>query len=289
MRLFLLPLAFSLAAFVHSTASAQDASEGLDAFHQIVCSAAVDVDSPLHELSLRVVEKQRFHDRKFDAFIRDTLNLEKQDSLVTDRDMAAVQALMPYCTIPPQERVDLLLDQLEASRDALGFLTASRGNEIDLTNKRYTPARIVALASLVQQYQPALLDELKVRLAEERPHWILVSAANLLETDSEELLPLLIQAAKGSDVRLQYAAVDAINQMDLPQAGTDADLLVRNNSDSMKFALATIQRFDKNGDNRLDESEWDDKLAPVRNADVNQDNFVTAEELADYMESRRRR
>lgn len=269
--------------------SAQDSGKLPDEFRTIVCNAAIDVDSPLHELALRVVEKQRFRDPKFDEFIRQALGSENRETLLTDRQMEAVQRLMPYCTLPREERVRLLLDQLEASRDALGFMTASRGQSIDLANDSYAPARIVAIAQLVQHYQRELLAELKKRLAADHPHWILVSAVNLLNVDGHELLPLLMKAAKSDDVRLQYTAIDAINQLKLekPEAGADPQAQRRRDA-TMKTVEAIIRRFDRDGDQRLDSSEWDDSIVPVSQADSDQDGFITAAELMKFMEARRR-
>ncbi len=278
-----------LAVGVCTESPAQDSRKLPDEFRTIVCDAAIDVDSPLHGLALRVVEKQRFRDPKFDEFIRHALGSENREALLTDRQMETVQRLMPYCTLPSDERVRLLLDQLEASRDALGFMTASRGRTIDLANGRYAPARIVAIAELAQHYQRELLAELKKRLDADHPHWILVSAVNLVGVDGHELLPLLMKAAKSDDVRLQYAAIDAINQLEMekPEAGSDPQAQRRRDA-ATKTAEAIIRRFDKDGDNRLDSSEWDDTLFPVSQADSDQDGFVTAEELGEFMESRRR-
>lgn len=289
MRYFLLACVLTFAVGHSTESSAKDSVKLPDEYRMIVCAAAVDVTSPLHELALSVVQKQHFQDPKFDDFIRQTLGSENTDRMLAGLQIETVQRLMPYCTLSPDDRVSLLLDQLGKSQEARGYVIANQSGTVDLTDKTAMSSQIVSIAKLVQHYQPELLAELKKRLDGDNPNWILVSAVNLLKVDGRELLPQLMKAAKSDDESLQYAAIDALNRLQLGGSELDSDPMARLRRDqTKKMAESMIRRYDKDGDMRLDASEWDANPAMGANADADQDGFITTEEYATYMESRMR-
>jgi len=106
-----------------------------DDFQDLICAAAIDIESPIHRLALAFVEKHQYTDPRLDAFFRDAmLNKAPRPAKTLLRRTAAV-SLFAFVKIHNAEKLKLIFDLLDD--EEIGFLDYLRSNPGNGSLDRY--------------------------------------------------------------------------------------------------------------------------------------------------------
>lgn len=123
--------------------------------------------------------------------------------------------------------------------------------------------------------------EFKFSIAGSKP---IYKQLNVLGTGSTQYLLINIPPESGGD-----DAEDAKKPETVSEKKESAEASDKPAERYIKYAQRIIQRYDKDGDDVLAESEWQNMIMSPRSADTNKNGSITIEEYASWMASRNKR
>jgi|GEM_PF-4693766 len=260
-------------------------------FREIICVAAVDVDSPIHQQALSAVKSHRYTDSRFADFFRDAMTNQGSDLDATKRKRESAMGLLPFTSMESAEKATLLLDALAGEEE--GFLDWIVKNQRGGVEKyQGTAAPVSSIVSVLQKDAESWSSLLKDRLNVDPPTAIYCTLARY-SRPSPELVALLLKATHSEQPGIRLAAIDSLDSMVsmLERESRSKQLLAANGLGTMpqvdekfeSYARKIIGRHDTNGDNALTANEWKSMLVDPAPADLNQDGRVTIDEYARFL------
>jgi len=100
-----------------------------DEFQDLICTAAIDIESPIHRSALAFVEKHQYTDPRFDAFFRDAMLNQEPDPAKTMLRRTAAVSLFALVKIDKAEKLKLIFGVLgDEENGFLDYLQSSLGS-----------------------------------------------------------------------------------------------------------------------------------------------------------------
>jgi len=261
-----------------------------DEFQDLICAAAIDIESPIHRRALAFVEKHQYTDPRFDAFYRDAMLNQEPDPAKTMLRRTAAVSLFALVKIDKAEKLKLIFDLL--GDEEIGFLDYFRSSpgsgSLDGFQGMSSPVNTIVKLLKYQKELPALLEE---KLKTEGPKTIYCALA-AYSAPSEELKKLLLRAAKSDDNEAANFAVIALDEL-----LSREQIQAKRKSSAMKvdvavdpkfadYAKKIVSRYDSNGNESLDAAERSKMLVAPSQADTDADGEITVLEYAEWMQQK---
>ncbi len=248
-------------------------------FRELVCDAAIDDQSPIHDQAVGIVVNRNYNDPRFDDFVRQPFGGQSKES-----SFNTAMNLMTVSSLPNGEKVQLLLDSLATWNEEYELQ-----DELSFIGWSAQKPEVTRLNQSLVSMKKELARELEKRLAVDEPPTILVAAAELSEDESLPLVPLLLAVAKKGSPQRKRAAVTALDHSILllhqhAQAAIAGPSMF--NAKTIAYATKIIARYDTDADQAITAAEWSKMLVDPSPADTNQDGKVTVSEYASWMEKR---
>jgi hypothetical protein len=265
-------------------------------FREIICTAAVDVDSPIHQRALKAVENHRYTDARFADFFRDAMENPTADWFDTKRKRESAMRLLPFMSIESVEKTNLLLDALAGEEDGFQVWVVNfQKNEFGFEGFEGVAAPVASIVQVLQRDEESLTSQLKDRLNVDQPMAIYCALARY-SRPSPELLSSLLKATHSESPGIQLAAIRSLDSMvlRLEREARSNQVSAVNGEGTLPpvdekldaYARKIIGRYDRNADGVLTENEWNVILVDPSPADVDKDGRITVEEYARWMMKR---